>query len=191
MGLSGKCDFQDTIEIFGDDKIINDYNIYVNDFILPLRIESKKDLIALYPFIISSMWSDNKTGGKINIGFSSFIDEEESEWLQYKLDRVIRYWKKCKRKKIPFDEEEAYKKICFGNFPPQKHEIEIVKRVKEFGDKATIYDIHDSTHDYIREEWYKLMIEFGWDEKVAYRWVYGWHRFFSKYYNITNKENEK
>ena len=43
---------------------------------------------------------------KIILSSDSFIDKEEKEWLEWKIEDVFRYWRKCKRKKELFTAEK-------------------------------------------------------------------------------------
>ena len=120
MGISGKSDFQDIVEMhYSAEEILSKYKIYasIND-IIPLKIETKKDLVAYYPYLVSVMSSNKEEGGVIML-YKSYIDMEEEKSLTYKLNDLIKYYKKCKRKKIPFDKNEALKKINYyaGDYP--------------------------------------------------------------------------
>lgn len=174
MSISGKCDFGDTCEIFGINNIIKNYDVYVypND-IIPLKITSEKDLIAYYPYLVSLMCKD-KNSGTIILSEKSFIDSEEKDWLTIIMNNVIKYYKKCKRKKVDFDKQEAIKLIVWPiNDEPEDYQIEIVNRVAKYGDKATLDGLHDRIHERMRDEWYQMMVDAGWDKNKAHIWVYG------------------
>ena len=182
MGLSGKCDFQDTVELYGADKILNNYKIYAahND-VIPLKFEKQADLIAYYPYLVAMMYGDNKNGcGIIQLSERSFIDSEEEEWLSWRMNEVKRIWRKCKRNKEPFTREITKENLGAWCVEPDGYKKEIIDRVEKFGDKATIEGIHDPMHDKIRKEWYELMVNSGWDKQTAYRWVYGWKRYLTR-----------
>lgn len=183
MGICGKCSFEDYVEFHseGIDHFITTTDVYLSgNGMVPLRIKSKKDLVCYYPYLIS--WSTHSDGcGKIMLLDRSYIDQEEEEHIGWELDSLKKYWRKCKRKKIPFDKNEALSRIVWPtDDEPQPYEIELVNRVAELGEAATGENIHDSMHDRMRKEWYDLMIESGWDEKRAYIWVYGWRRFLER-----------
>lgn len=182
MSISGKCDFSDTVELYGADKILSGYEIYAahND-VIPLKFEKPADLIAYYPYIVGMMYGDNKKGcGIIHLSERSYIDIEEEENMKWRLDTVKRIWRRCKRKKIPFDRAAAEKELCLLNEPMSGYKKEIIDRVEKLGDKATVEDIHDEWHDRMRKEWYELMVTNGWDEVTAYRWVFGWKRYLTR-----------
>lgn len=189
MGLSGKCDFEDTVSIYGVDNILNKYNVYASDNeIVPLKMESKKDLVAYYPYLVGLMTSDKETGGIIRLSKESYIDTEEKERFGWKLESLKRYWRSCKRNKVPFSKDEAAKKIVFfGDGKPEPHEQELIDRVAEHGEKATAEDLHDPWYDRMRGEWYQLMLDAGWGEDQAYRWVYGWKRWFDRIRNSADE----
>lgn len=158
------------------EEILEKYQVYAygND-IVPLRMESKKDLVAYYPYLTTMVYSNKEEGGRIHLSDKSYIDIEEEERLNRKINDLKKYYKKCKRNKEEFDKNKALELICWLEEPKPYH-IELVNRVAEFGNKATIENIHDPFHDRMREEWYQLMLDNGWGEQRAYRWVYGWQR---------------
>ena len=178
---SGKCDFADIISIHSMEEILGKYQIYarITD-IVPLRIDSMKELVVYYPFLVSAMYSNKVEGGCIFLCEKSFIDQEENENMLRRLEDAKRYYRKCKRNKISFNKDECLKKVSLFSEHPNAYEVEIVNRVAEFGEKATVDNIHDSWHDGMRDEWYQLMLDNGWDENRAYRWVYGWDRWIDK-----------
>lgn len=183
MGISGKADFEDVCTMHHSaEEILSKYEIYasIND-IIPLKIQTEKDLVAYYPYLVAAMYSSKEDGGTIRLTSKSYIDIEEEEHLTWRLNDLIRYYKKCKRKKIPFDKNEALKKInLFSEDYPRQYEIDLVNRVAEFGTKATIENIHDPMHDRMRKEWFDLMVESGWNEDIAYRWIFGWSRWLNR-----------
>jgi len=188
MSIAGKCCFEDTVEIFGADNILNNYKVYIGDNILPLRMESEKDLVPYYPFLESFMVLNKKDGGIIRLQTDSFINIEEREWIAWRLNELKKYYRRCKRKHIPYSQDKALKLICL--FEPQEYERELVKRVEKFGEKTTIDDLHDNLHEHMRKELYELMLKYGWTEQQAYPWVYGWRRFFEKNKIQNEPENE-
>ena len=148
---------------------------YNNDLI-PLRIDCQKDLMPYYPYIVAMMAGDGEGNLIVHLSSESFVDEEEKEILSWYLRDIKKYWRKCKRQKIEFNEDDAIKLIRFGNEELPDYKREIVKRVKDLGDNATSNNIHLPLHDSMRSELYNDMIDAGWNKWTAYRWVYGWHR---------------
>ena len=132
----------------------------------------------------------------VHLGAESYIDTEEKEHLSWYLEDVKKYWRKCKRYKLEFNDEEAAKLIRWGTEELPEHKKEIINRVKELGDKATIDNIHDKFHDHMRKELYDDMVAAGWNEWTAYRWIYGWHRWaeamnVAKYGDLTVQQTLK
>ena len=143
---SYKFDLCDWIDSAGGYQEFMDcgYTIYVGKAEEPLKIESLKDLIPYYPYIVSSV-----AGGTIHLSSRSWIDMEEERILNGYLSSLIKNLNKCKRKKIEFDVEAAVKEIFL-----YCHETEIrelANRVKEYGKKATIEGIRLSTYEHCRE----------------------------------------
>ena len=185
MGISGKCDFEDTCSMFSTpQEILEKYQVYAygND-IVPLKMETEKDLIAYYPYLVTMMYSNKKDGGTIYLSSESYIDSEEREHIEYKLNKIKKYYRKCKRQKRTFNKEEALRIVSWYDSKPQDYETTIVNRVAELGEKATTEDLHDPMHEHMRKEWLDLMIKAGWDRFAAYRWVYGWKRYYTKIKN--------
>lgn len=165
--------------IHGTDKILSGYKIYAahND-VIPLKFEKPADLIAYYPYIVAMMYGDNKKGcGIIQLSERSFIDIEEEDHLNWKMDAVKAVYRRCKRKKKPFDRKAAAEAVSYWNEGMTKCDEEIINRVEKFGERATVEGIHDAWHDRLRQKWYELMIANGWDESTAYQWVFGWVRY--------------
>lgn len=165
---SGKCDFYDHIEIFGLDNVLAS-NIYIGDNPVPLRIDSQKDCIPYYAHLVSMSATTNGVG-HIVLSERSYIDVAEETHLSWVLRNAIRYYKKCKRNKIPFTEKECLEKICL--FEPRDYEKEIVFRVGMLGTKATIEGIHIPSHNEEREMIYDEMINNGYPCLIARYWLW-------------------
>lgn len=176
--FSGKCDLADVIAIHQ----ITDFSklmiyAYGND-IVPLRIDCKKDLVPYYPYLVVAMTGSSDGATIIHLSEKSHVDTEEAEYLTWILDSVKRYWTRCKRKKQPFDREEALQKAAWFNV--QDYHEELVDRVESLGKKATIEGIHVPMYDKLRQQLYDEMIKAGWDESSSYKWCFGWHRWLLK-----------
>lgn len=185
--FSGKCDFCDTIDIWGVDEIINKYKIIYQNQVLPFCVREPKDLIPYYPYLVSCMGGSKEAGGTIYLSSRSYVDEEEEEQLGWILNDALRYWNKFKRQKKPFDKEEVLKQITIFS-PPRDYEIEIVDRVAKLGKKATIDGIHKPMHDYYRQKLYDEMVNNGWGEDQSYIWCFGFNRWIDKI--DKNKSND-
>lgn len=189
MSIVGKYDFQDCVEMSAGVDFINNCKIYAygND-VIPLNFEKPEDLIAYYtyPIGISTVLKreDGSRVGVIHLGSQSFIDTFEKESLGRMLRNVQIIYRRCKRKKVTFDEEAARKAVrSHPDDPLEDYEFEIIDRVKKYGDKATTDDLHIPYYDKMRDKWYQLMIKNEWDEEIAYKWVYGWKRYLEKIKN--------
>ena len=168
--FSGKCDFCDHVWDKDDDYFArSDFYVYTKGREHKLEINNKHDAIKYYPFLIG-FGGFEKDRANIHISSDSFIDVEERERLKSNLAYVLRYWRRCKRKKVRFDKNEALKEVSF--IAIQDYEREIVERVAKYGDKAVLDDIHIPMHEYYRKRWYEHMVENGYPEKEAFCWIY-------------------
>lgn len=159
-------------DFLGDatDEYLQNANIHFGNNIIPLRINNQHDLAPYYPYLVGiGGW--NNGHAELYISTESYIDEEERDHLQWKLDDVKRYWRSCKRKKIPYDTEKATQIISFFGMP-NGVEQEIAKRVAEDGEKATIDGLHDYMHEYYRYKLLDEMIRLGWDKRRAKFWIW-------------------
>lgn len=183
---SGKCDFYDTISLYGIDYIKNS-DVYVGSFSTKnrnhkIKINSSKDCIPYYPFIISCA-GFNKDKSTIYLSDESWVDIEEKEWLNRWLAEILKEYDRCKRKKAPFDEEIVFEKLCFGLIDLgfrrslYSHDTElreIISRVAKYSKKATVKGIHLGTKNNLyREPLYEEMVKNGYSKEYAKEWIYG------------------
>ena len=146
--FSGKCDFYDHIEIFGEEKVKN-ARIYIGNSQQPLNFNKMEDLIPYYPYIISIAAGD-KNGEMIRLTSESYIDIMEKDSLQFYLKQILCIYNRCKRKKCEFNSEEVLKKLSFIS---DKDALKIlIKRVKKDGKKAIIDGIHLNYCNFYRRE---------------------------------------
>ena len=132
-------------------------------------MDTELDMARYYPYLTSSMVG-SKEGSVIILSSSSFIDEEEKERLEWRLDDVLKYWRKCKRNKTPFNEEEAYEKCKFwGNDDVLK---EIISRVAKVGDKADYKGLHLPMWEHYRRDWYEELVKLGETPIKAFCWCF-------------------
>lgn len=178
--FSGKCDFYDSVVAIHCDGDINKLEKYLGNtdiYILGLddryhkvKCETEKDAVKYYPYIIGIMVHNGEEGrNKIILSSDSFIDKEEKEWLEWKIEDVFKYWRKCKRKKELFTAEKFLNQDCFGYGETME---KVANRIAEYGKKADFKDIHDSTHEYFRKIWYEEMIRVGYAPHKAFDWIY-------------------
>ena len=170
---SSRCDVYDSLADVTDFSKIKIF-AYDND-IVPLRIDSQKDLMPYYPYIVAIQNGDGDGNTTVYLSKESYVDEEEKERLSWYLKDIKKYWNRC-RHRTEFDDEEAANLIRHFDEELPDYKKEIIKRVKEQGNKATIENIHIPLYDDMRSQLYNDMVDAGWNKWTAYRWVYGWHR---------------
>lgn len=161
---SGKCDFYDScvmIHKYTLEELQNNVKIYVGDSSEPLHIEKMSDLIPYYPYIIGIASYDNKERKSvIHLSSESFVDREERECLEWRLEHLIKIYNRCKRKKIEFDVDRAVKEITWNDWNGDAYR-ELARRVKDLGKKATVDGIHLRMHEIYRQELVKELIRNG------------------------------
>ncbi len=167
--FSGKCDFYDSIMIHGLPRILSS-DIYIGDNIIPLRIDTEKDCIPYYPYLVSTSAMNKEGKSTIVLTSRSYVDINEEEQLNNTLKTVLRIYNRCKRNHVPFDEEITLNQMKF--LVTEDYERELVHRVALYGNKATISDIHKPFHNYYRDLLFDEMISNGYDKQRAYYWVY-------------------
>lgn len=153
---SGKCDFYDHIEIFGVEKVMN-ATIYVGDSEVPLKFESEKDMIPYYPYVIYLSVSDDKHT-YMRLTNKSWVEIEEADILNLYLELFLKYLRKCKRKKVEYIVEDAMENVCWYY---DEAFMELAKRVKEYGKKATIDGLFLKGKDFYRQKLAEEMIKNG------------------------------
>ena len=164
--FSGKCDLYDSFVVinnYTDEELKNNVLIYMGQSYFPLKIETTKDLIPLYPHLISSSYyNTSERKAVVHITSKSFVDMEENESLNFYLKSLVRFYEHCKRKKIKFDVDEAVNKTTFMNFNAEEIR-ELAERVKKHGKKATVDGIHLQSKLYYRKLLIDEMIKNGID----------------------------
>jgi hypothetical protein len=162
--FSGKCDvFDSLIAINGytDEELKNNVNIYIGDVKTPLKIENQQSLIPYYAHLVCGSLHDNKERkASIYITKESFVDREERENLEWRLEKLLTIYNRCKRKKIEFDVEEALKEIVWNGWNEEPYR-KLANRVKEHGKKATVDGIHLRMHEHYRRDLVDEMIKNG------------------------------
>lgn len=171
---SGKCDVYDSLVMINNMTDFSKVKIYASDnHIIPLRIDSQKDLIPYYPYIVVMMSSNKDEGTSVHLSGKSYVDAEEEERLQWRLDQLKKYYRRCKRNHEPYDEKEAIKKICIWDIA-EEYETELVNRVKLDGERANYIGIHIPMFDEMRKKLYDEMVATGYNEFKAKLWCFGW-----------------
>lgn len=163
--FSGKCDFADYIEIHGIDKVMQS-DVFIGNNLVPLRIETKKDLVPYYPMLVSVCASENGVG-MIRLTEESYIDTLDNQYKRFFLENAIKDYKRYKKKGKPFDVHGVYLR--------SKAENEIRKRVLASNGKTKfkdIEDLHTQTSEIYRKNLFDEMVRAGWREQEAYLYVY-------------------
>lgn len=86
--FSGKCDFYDTLDIYGDGDIqkgfeyIKDAHIYIGDSKNQLKFSTLEELVPYFPHVITSGGFDNKNGANTTIYLT------EKSWVEIKKDTM-------------------------------------------------------------------------------------------------------
>lgn len=164
---SGKCDCYDTlvaIHQYTEEQLKNNVKIYVGDSSTPLHIESYKDLIPYYPYIIGSAYFNNEEkSAVIHLSSESFVDMNERERLELYLKLALKEYNKCKRTKTEFVVENVVNNIIGFSDWNKKEVTELVKKVVWLGKNATIEGIHLRTQEHYRRKLVNEMIKNGLD----------------------------
>ena len=106
-----KCDVYDQIGDYSDEQLQNS-KIFIGDNVVPLKIESQHDLAPYYAHIVVESYAKDNVVN-MRISNRSYVDRQEEECLEWILRDFKKYYKKCKRKKIPYVEEEALAMCCW------------------------------------------------------------------------------
>ena len=175
----GKCDFYDGFVAIGGDG--DEEKVKENLKMLKLYVYGKdgrdhrvksdtiKDIAKYYPYLERIMCFDKDDGYKIYLASDSFIDQEEKERLNWYIEDVLKYWRKCKRKKKPFVADECVEELKWM----REDLIQVIaERVAKDGDKAEFEDIHLPMHEYYRKRWFEELVSLGYSELEAYNWCF-------------------
>ena len=177
--FSGKCDFYDSfcmIDGDGDvDKVIEklkETTIYVltqDGRHHKIKSDTIKDIAKYYPYLVAISYGSKNDGSVYILASRPYIDRQEDESKEWRAEEIFRYWRKCKRNKIPFVAEECLKEMFCNNDETLK---EMVERVVEYGDKADFSDIHTWMGEYDRRTWFDELVNVGYTEREAYNWAF-------------------
>lgn len=174
---SGKCDCYDTLVEINKITDFSNTEIYAgSNRLIPLRIDSQKDLMPFYPYLITMISSSKNGVDTVYLSDKSYVDKEEEEWLQWRLTQLKKYYRRCKRNHVDFDDKKAIKKICVQD-EPEDYEVKLTMRVKTDGEKATYDGVHTPFHDHYRQKLYDDMVAAGYNKFKAKIWCFGWRGF--------------
>lgn len=177
--FSGKCDFYDSfvdIGADGDEKKLEEelkkLKLYIcGDDGRNHRIKSDtiKDIAKYYPYLQSIACYNKEDGYNIYLSSDSFIDQEEREYMEWRIEYVLKYWRKCKRNKVPFVVDECVESLRWMN---NNNLRTIAELVAKDGNKANFKGLHDSLHEHYRRRWYEELVRLGYTEREAYNWCF-------------------
>lgn len=181
--FTGKCDFFDDCEMIRTpEEIVGRSDIYLGD--AKVEIKTPKDLIPYYTHIVSSACYTQDNGNSIHLSKESFIDSEEKEFLVWRIMDAIKFARKAKKEKKPFDlnyfkaerndkfdttPDFLWKKIIsIVNGQPEIIKMHISKDycvasryITDWVIPNYFYDVHDPNHNRSREEFVKYCEEEG------------------------------
>lgn len=175
--FSGKCDVYDHFCNKSDEYIKNS-KIFLGENPVPLRIDNHHDLAPYYSHIIY-LGGGDQGGYSCHITEKSYIDTEEQEHLGWILRDLKKYYRKCRRDHVGFNEEEALRDIGFTVDDSSNREL--ARRVAEQGNKATIDGVHTFMGDYYRNLLLEEMMRLGWKKGLSKYWLWkDWRFLFEK-----------
>lgn len=179
--FSGKCDCYDGMVAIGCEgsteetlkknveKYLAKTDIYIgfNNYKLKIKADIKtyKDLVPCFPKLEIIRCSNNEKN-VIVLSEYSFAEKENEKIWKTNLDILLRYYRKCKRKKIPFDKDEALKILCGMTYEVDEH-IKLIDRVMEHGEKATVDGLSTIMVEHYRKYLYEECLDAGYDEADA------------------------
>ena len=178
--LTGKCDFYDDVNMIGniEEYLGDNADIYVGD--IRIKNDTEKDLVLYYPFTIAT-GAHSKEHNTIHLARYSYIDYEEYNRLEYMLNSVKKYYKKCKRTKTEFTFDGFWNSQYVWNKQYEELYTTMFNKVKDDGLKANILGLSlPYFQKYSRKRFYDMLIEYGYDEYFAHKWAYDrirslWH----------------
>lgn len=157
--FSGKFDLYDYLHIhnFSDEDIKNNLHIYIGDRKKPLKIKDRKDLIPYYAYVPNSDSYDkvNKIA-VLHLTHKSWVDIEEEESLSLSRKEILKIYNKCKKKNIPFNDDEVLNQIYHTKVDIETYK-ELIKRVEENGSKSNIKGLHLIRFKYLRDRLHSEM----------------------------------
>lgn len=182
--ISGKCDFCDYLAIYAEDVPDNERDNKVEEILHnscikiigkdgrehDLNINTIEDAAKYYPYLtVLHAYSCGKHS--IVLSSTSFIDSEEQGFLKYKIDDVMKYYNRCKRKKEKFDPEKCVKELSWWRDNDDTL-LEIAQRISKDGKKADFSGIHSPGWEWRRRRWWEDMVELGYSEIEAFNWCF-------------------
>ena len=118
------------------------------------------------------------------LAVSQVIAQKKKTCCVFLRDLTTCYYRLRRDKNLSLESliERYNSKYGWGS-PKEEIIIELASRLIEAkGNKENvdISDLYLPSGDYFRNELYEEMVNNGWEESVAYRWCYGWSRWFKR-----------
>ena len=166
--FSGKCDLYDTVYDWSDERIAR-AKIYVGD--IPLKATCQRDLIPFYPFIVGAGGFSMKDGDIMRLTTRSYVDQEEESFLLYTKNRMLRSYRRAKRKKEPITIPILMLEMSPYNSGNNAAYNTLADRIVKYGERAEYRDLHLQSADYFREQLRKEMLNNKYNEFYTDRWL--------------------
>ena len=142
-----------------------------------LDIHSIKDLAPYYPYLIAVACGSKEGRNMIILSSESFVDQEERDFMSWDLRDAIKEYKRCKRKKIPFDPDAYYEKFVSTWRSEHNYTKEIIDRVAKYGEKANLDGLYSETKDrWDRARLAQELERLGYDDWFINHWVFGYRK---------------
>ena len=181
---SGKCDLCDHIWIGNKTREDVEKEIARTDFYIytengrkhRLDIHTLKDLVPYYPYLIGVACGSKAGRNVVVLSHESFVDQEERDFMSWDLRDALKEYRRCKRKKIPFDPDAYYEKYI-KTWREHNYSREIVDRVARDGEKANLDGLYSATKDkWDRTRLAQELQRLGYDDYFINQWVFGYRK---------------
>ena len=97
--------------------------------------------------------------------------------MNWDLRDAIKEYKRCKRKKIPFDPDAYYEKFVSTWRSEHNYTKEIIDRVAKYGEKANLDGLYSETKDrWDRARLAQELERLGYDDWFINHWVFGYRK---------------
>lgn len=179
--FSGKCDFYDGVIAIHCDGDTSKLEEFLSRTTIRMRgadgrehvvsVKNEKDAALYYPYLEAIAAFNIGKGNSIILSSQSFIDSEEREFMGWYIEDVLRYWRKCKREKKPFDVDECVSAVGY-NWRNTYILKAVAEKVAKDGAKAKFDDIHTPMHEHYRRKWFEELVRVGHPEWFAFNWAF-------------------
>lgn len=168
--------------IHNPQEFVEKSEIYLGD--ARLMIKEEKDLIPYYTHLVASASYNKEKGNVIHLSRDSFINFEEREHLSWKIRDLIHAFRIAKKEKVEVTLDYLKSKKYYLGYTENFIWLALIDKIKNNMDLIKIhlpkdyrecsyfisewlipnyfYDIHDSMHNRLREEFVKFTHENGY-----------------------------